>query len=570
MMQKEWIFAPPAPAAHLRDYVEFSSTLAQVLYNRGLEDPDSARDFVHSRELKDDPFELKDMEIAVDRINAAIAGQEPIAVYGDFDADGVCSTALMAGVLGTLGGIVEPYIPDRAEEGYGLNTPALQALARDGVGLVITVDCGIRSVAEVLAGKRAGLDIIVTDHHSIGPELPPALAVINPRREDCPGEARMAGVGVAFMLAKALLLHRWRTDQDNYPAGLRESDLLDLVALGTVADVVNLNAGLNRRLVRQGLRTINEMRRPGIAALAKVAGLRAGAIKSSHIGFGLGPRVNAAGRLGSAMIAFRLLSATSLEEAMPNAIELQTLNSRRQEMTREALAAVSEQVEDGDSVPLIFAGDENLSSGIVGLVAGRLAETFYRPAVVLEYGEESSRASCRSIPEFDITRALDECADLLLRHGGHAMAAGFTVLNKNIDFLRQALVRKAQDSLAGRTLRPQLQLDCELDLSAVNEILIAELELLEPTGHGNPPAAFLTRNLNVVSCRRVGDEGQHLKLRLAQNGGAAMDAIGFGLGDWAKRMPRHIDAAYRAEINEWNGRRSLQLQLLDIRASLPG
>ena len=570
MMQKEWIFAPPAPAEHLRHYVEISPTLAQVLYNRGLEDPDSAREFVHRRDMTDDPFELKDMDIAVDRINAAIAGQEPIAVYGDFDADGVCSTALLTEVLGTLGGIVEPYIPDRAGEGYGLNTPALQALARDGIKLVVTVDCGIRSVAEVLAGKRAGLDIIVTDHHSIGPELPSALAVINPRREDCPGEARMAGVGVAFMLAKALLLHRWRNDQDNYPASLRESDLLDLVALGTVADVVNLNAGLNRWLVRQGLQTINEMRRPGIAALAKVARLRAGAIKSSHIGFGLGPRVNAAGRLGSAMIAFRLLSATSLEEAMPFAIELQTLNSRRQEMTRAALAAVSEQVEDGDTVPLIFAGDENLSPGIVGLVAGRLAETFYRPTVVLEYGEESSRASCRSIPEFDITRALDECADLLLRHGGHAMAAGFTVLNKNIDFLRQALLRKAQDSLAGRTLRPQLQLDCELDLSAVNESLIAELELLEPTGHGNPPAAFLTRNLNVVSCRRVGDEGQHLKLRIAQNGSAAMDAIGFGLGDWAKRMPRHIDAAYRAEINEWNGRRSLQLQLLDIRASLPG
>lgn len=565
MMQKEWLLAPEAQAEQLRRFEDFSPILAQLLINRGLQDPLSARDFVYGRGLKEDPTTLKDMDKAVERVNLAIAQKQPITVYGDFDADGVCATALIVQVLKALGGMATAYIPDRADEGYGLNTPALKRLAAAGSELIITVDCGIRSVTEVRVCAQIGIDIIITDHHSIGAELPPALAVINPRREDCPGDARLAGVGVAFMLAKALLSHRWQTDRGSYPDRLRLSDLLDLVAVGTVADVMALNASINRRLVRHGLETINQLRRPGIAALAKVTGLRKGAIKASHIGFGLGPRINAAGRLGSAMTAFNLLSAATVNDAMPFAIELQRLNSERQALTQQAQVAISEQMEEEAGAPLIFAGDENLQPGIIGLVAGRLCEAFYRPAIVLEYGEEWSRASCRSIPEFDISRALDECADLLFRHGGHAMAAGFTVANGNLDSLRRALVEKASAALAGQDLMPRLNIDCELDLLTVNENLMQELDLLEPTGHANPPATFLARNLNVHYSRRVGDGGRHLKLRLSQNGSLPRDAIGFGLGDWGKSMPRHIDAAYQLEMNEWNGKRNLQLRLLDIR-----
>lgn len=568
MMQKEWLLAPRAPAERLERYRGFSPILAQLLFNRGFEDPNAAREFVSGRALIEDPFQLQDMDAAVARINGAIAEQEPIAVYGDFDADGVCATVLLAQTLRALGGDVLPYIPDRADEGYGLNTPALVNLARRGIQLVVTVDCGIRSIAEVEAGIRAGLDIIVTDHHSIGPELPPALAVINPQRVDCAGEARLAGVGVAFMLAKALLLHRWATNRDAYPAGLRQSDLLDLVALGAVADVSPLNAGLNRRLVTHGLDTINEMRRPGIAALIKVAGLKPGGVKARDIGFGLGPRINAAGRLGSAMVAYDLLVAATIEEAMPRAIQLQSLNAQRQQLTRHALAAISEQVGEDADAPLIFAGDENLPTGIVGLVAGRLAEAYYRPAVILEYGEVESRASCRSIPEFNITRALDECADLLLRHGGHAVAAGFTVQNSNIDVLKQELEKKAGDAFRGRTLLPKLQIDCQIQLAELDTTFLEELDQLEPTGHENERGAFLTRDIRVLHCRRVGEDGRHLKLRVAEDGGAPVDAIGFGLGEWAMQMPRRIDAAYQAEYNEWGGRRSLQLRLLDIRPAV--
>ncbi len=565
MMQKEWVLAQRAPAEHLERFHGFSPILAQLLLNRGFEDPRKAQEFVNGGALSEDPFELKDMDIAVARINDAIASRESIAVYGDFDADGVCATALLSQTLRALGGDVAPYIPDRADEGYGLNVPALEKLARRGVKLVVTVDCGIRSLAEVAAGLLAGLDIIVTDHHSIGPELPAALAVINPRQEDCAGEARLAGVGVAFMLAKALLLHRWGTDRDHYPAGLRLSDLLDLVALGTVADVIPLNVDLNRRLVKHGLATINEFRRPGIAALAQVAGLKPGSIRASDIGFGLGPRINAAGRLHTAKSAFDLLCSASVEEAMPRAQELQSLNAQRQQLTRRAQAAISEQVGEEPDQPLVFAGDENIHSGIIGLVAGRLVEAFYRPAVILEIGENESRASCRSIPEFNITSALDECADLLVRHGGHAMAAGFTVRNSNIETLRQALEQKAEAALRGQALVPKLQIDGAIQLNELNENLLRELDLLEPTGHENEKATFLTRDLNVLHCRRVGEDGRHLKLRVANSGGGQADAIGFGLGNWARQMPRRIDAVYHAEINEWGGRRNLQLRLLDIR-----
>ncbi|MCY4070711.1 MAG: single-stranded-DNA-specific exonuclease RecJ [Chloroflexi bacterium] len=565
MIQKEWIIARPAPDEHLRRYKNISPILAQMLFNRGFEDPDQAKQFLTASDLTEDPFKMKDMHKAVTRIGAAIANQESIAVYGDFDADGVTATCLLVQALAALGADVQPYIPDRVEEGYGLNCPALEALAGAGVGLVVTVDCGIRSVNEVEAGLRAGLDIIITDHHSTGPEIPRATATINPQQKSCAGNTSLAGVGVAFMLAKALLLDRWQNDRDNYPDHLRLSDLLDLVAIGTVADLAALNDGENRRLVRHGLKTINEGRRPGLAALGRVARLRPGKICAADIGFMLGPRINAAGRLDSAMSAYNLLSASSEKIAEAYALELQSLNAQRQQLTRGAQAAISDQIGEIDGVDLIFAGDEKLLPGIVGLVAGRLTERFYRPAVVLEYGEEESRASCRSIPEFNITHALDECADLLIRHGGHAMAAGFTVHNSNLDALRRALERKAKGALEGQELRRRVQVDMEIDERDLRVDLADELMWLEPTGHANPPASFMSRNLGLVSCRRVGDDGRHLKLKIAREDKAPIDAIGFGLGEWSSQMPGAIDAAYHLEMNEWNGRRSMQLKLIDIR-----
>ena len=564
MMQKEWVLARRAPKSYFGQCKdrEIKPILAQLLYNRGFEDPQAARRFLYESDLPNSD-DMKDMAKAVERINSAIANHEPIVVYGDFDADGVTATTLMTQVLKALGGQVTAYFPDRIKEGYGLNTSVLQDLAKQGAKVVITVDCGIRSVDEVGAGLQAGLDMIITDHHSIGPEIPPALAVINPQQDDCKGNPNLAGVGVAFMLAKALLRHRWQTDRASYP-NLLQSDLLDLVAIGTVADVVPLNDSLNRYLVKHGLNTINEMRRPGIKALAAVAGLKPDQIRASDIGFRLGPRINAAGRLGDARIAYNLLTAASIDEAICYAGELQRLNTARQTFTRQTQAAIHEQI-DGEKPPLIFAGDKNFKPGIVGLVAGRLAERYYRPAIVFQRGDEQSRASCRSIPEFDITRALDECADLLVRHGGHAMAAGFTVDNRNIEALHEKLQQIADESFTGQNLQPALLIDQELALDDLNEDLARFVDDLEPTGQKNPAAVFMSRGLNVLDCRTVGKDSKHLKLKFGRNGKAPIDAIGFNLGAWAKQMPSSIDAAYHLEMNEWNGRRRLQMRLLDIR-----
>jgi single-stranded-DNA-specific exonuclease len=563
---KKWLVAPPAPTSVLSQYRQMSPVLAQVLYNRGFTDPQAAAKFLYDRDVEGNPFTLKDMNKAVHRIRMAIKQRESIIVYGDFDADGVTSTTLLVQTLRALGAIVKPYIPHRVDEGYGLNSHALLKLARAGVKLIITVDCGIRSVAEIEDGKAAGLDIIVTDHHSIGPEIPNALAVINPKQLDCQyPEKMLAGVGVAFKLAQALL-RASQHDRRNQPQ-LPEEALLDLVAVGTVADLVPLNSMENRAMVRRGLDVINRARRPGMRALLDVASVEPGKATAMSIGYGLGPRINAAGRLGSAMTAFNLLAASDAKQAEKLATELQNLNVQRQDLTRDTQEMIRERIEaaTAENPPLIFAADPNFQPGIVGLVAGRLAEEFYRPAVVMEQGETESRASCRSIPQFNITDALDQCADLLVRHGGHGQAAGFTVMNENVTDLISRLTSIAHDTLDGQDLRPTLEIDAEIDMNQVSEEFLGDLVLLEPTGYMNPAPVFIMRNAYILEWRLVGKEGKHLKFKVARAGRPPLDAIAFGLGEWAEHLPGHVDIAYQLELNEWNGRKTLQLNVQDIR-----
>jgi single-stranded-DNA-specific exonuclease len=573
MISKHWEIAPTAPKSLLKKYQQMSPILAQLLYNRGLQTPEEAYHFLYDKELSVNPFAMKDMGKAVTRIRKAIKEHEPIVVYGDFDADGVTATTLMMQVLTRLKANVRPYIPHRVDEGYGLNSPALEELAAQGTKLVITVDCGIRSVQEVDDGQAAGLDIIITDHHSIGPEIPRAVAVVNPQQEDCPGDKKLAGVGVALMVARALLLDAWlkngkkKEHQAIYAQVVTE--LLDLVAIGTVADIMPLNSTTNRTLVRQGLGVINEARRPGIKALMDVAGVKPGQATAMSIGFGLAPRINAAGRLQSALIAYELLSATDAEVARGYAEELNTLNQQRQKLTAEAQGRVRAILDAGDrsGEHLIFAVDDEVIPGIVGLVAGRLTEEFFRPAVVVERGESECHASCRSIPQFHITQALDECADLLVRHGGHAMAAGLTVLPENLPILQQRLQEKARIALDGMELLPTLFVDMQVGLRELTMDLVEELEALEPTGEANKKPVFMTSNLKVLDVRTVGNGDSHLKLKLAADGLPPFDAIGFRLGNWRFEMPSVIDIAYHLEVNEWQGRRNLQLNLQDIRPS---
>ncbi len=564
---KRWALAQSAPPDLLDFFKQrgIGAVLAQCLLNRGFTTPADAGSFLRGDIETANPFLMKGMNQAVARIRRAIKNREWIVVYGDFDADGVTSTALLVETLSALGANVKPYIPHRVDEGYGLNSHALHKLAREGVKLVVTVDCGIRSVDEVEDGKAAGLDIIITDHHSIGPDIPNALAVINPKQADCKyPEDMLAGVGVAYKLADALLRAARQAGQS--PA-LDADGLLDLVAIGTVADLAPLNRLENRVLVQRGLAVLNRAERPGLRALLEVSGIRPGQVTAMNIGYGLGPRINAAGRLESAMIAYHLLIANDDGEAIRLAHQLQDLNNQRQELTRQAQDSIRVQISAvPDEGQLIFASG-HFKAGIVGLVAGRLAEEFFRPAIIMEEGDQESRASCRSIPQFDITRALDECADLLVRHGGHAQAAGFTVLNNNIPALKTRLARLAQDWLDGQELKPTLEIDAEVDVHQLSEHLVHELGQLEPTGFMNPLPILMSSNLRVLESRTVGKENQHLKLKLARAGQPPIDAIGFGLGHWQSHLPERIDAAFQVEMNEWNGYRNLQLNLQDIRPS---
>ena len=568
---KRWRLMPRIPPSAQNRLREFHPVMAQVLYNRGYTDAAEARRFLRGEMPDINPFQMPDMSKAVARIREAIRKQEPIAVYGDFDTDGVTSTALMVQTLRALGAYVEPYIPHRVEDGYGLNLSALMQMAQDGFRVVVTVDCGIRAVQQVRDGITVGLDIIVTDHHSIGPELPAAYAIVNPKRQDSKyPEDMLAGVGVAYRLAEALLRAAERAGEP--VAGLSSTDLLDLVAIGTVADLAPLDRLENRALVLQGLDVINTARRPGVYALLDVAGLRPGRIKAENIGYALGPRLNAAGRIESAITAYELLITDDYNRAMNLAKELNELNMRRQFETREAEAKARElalQYMQDDDISLIFAADESFLPGVVGLVAGRLVDEFYRPAVVVEKGGNGeSHGSCRSIPEFNIVHALDQCADLLIRHGGHAQAAGFTVRNENLDALRERLMALAADALRGEDLRPALAVDAEVPIDWLTMDLAGELMCLEPTGHHNPSPLLMTRGIPVLDSRQVGRDNAHLKLTLGEPG-FRLDAIVFRRGALASDLTRgvRVDLVYHLEINDWNGRRRVQLNVKDIRPS---
>ncbi len=561
-----WQVAPKVPAHVQQQLGHIHPVMLQVLYNRGIIKPGDIQAFLEGHYLEStDPFLLPDMDKAVARIEQAIDNEETIIVYGDFDADGVTSTVLLTQALRGLGvdrNLVRPYIPDRVDEGYGLNVEALTELKAKGADLIITVDCGIRSVFEVEHANNIGLDMIITDHHSLGPVMPAGTAVINPKRPDSAyPEDMLAGVGIAYKLAQALKLSR--PDR----AIFQESELLDLVAIGTVADLAPLLKE-NRKLVIDGLQSLNNSKRAGIAAIARTARLTPGSLTAESIAFGIGPRINAAGRLAHAYSAARLLAANSTTDANYYAEELDRLNRKRQQLTAE-LSTLAESMVIPDA-PILIAADTSFVSGVVGLVASRLAEKHYRPAIVMERGEEESRGSCRSIDKFHITEALDEVADLLVRHGGHAQAAGFTVRNENLPEFLSRITAIAERKLRDMDLVPTLTIDAEIELDDVDWALLEHLQQLEPTGAANPQPIFLSRGVEVVHHRGVGQDGAHLQLTLSADsatGYREIGAIAFRQGEWASRLPQTIDLVYSIGVNEWRGNKNLQLMVQDLRPS---
>ncbi|MFN8486395.1 MAG: single-stranded-DNA-specific exonuclease RecJ [Caldilineaceae bacterium] len=569
---KNWKIHEVAPPSFLQESPEHH-LLLQVLYNRGLRTSADVKAFLAGIDaLRENPYKLRDMTPAVNRIVKAIERGETICVYGDFDADGVTATALLVTALQAAGGRVGPYIPDRVDEGYGLNLEAMDRIAARAQ-LMITVDCGIRSIQEVAHAVQLGMDVIVTDHHSVGPQLPPALAVINPRRNDCPsGFDRLAGVGVAYRLAQAVLRaigqKKGSRLTEEQVVDLEES-LLDFVAIGTVADMMPL-LGENRSLVRRGLAQVNRAQRPGLESLLAHADLRKGAVDATAISFRIAPRINAAGRLAHAKLAYELLRTNDPTKAYTLTTELEALNQQRQNLTTDAQLEAEEQLAAQlERNPALFVvSSPRFLPGIVGLVAGKLTERFYRPVVVIEQGEHESRGSARSIREFNISEGLDKVSHYLMRHGGHSRAAGFTVQTTRLGEFSAALQEVAHSVLiAHENLRPTLDIDAVVSFDDINWNLLEQFARLEPTGQENAAPLLLCHNVRVRETRLVGQR-KHLRLVLdAGQGSLVLDGVAFNQAEWVKQLAEgsRIDIVFHVEANEWQGRRVLQLNIEDLR-----
>ena len=483
-------------------------------------------------------------------------------IYGDFDVDGITSAVQLTEALSALGAAPTPYIPDRFSEGYGLNIPAIERLHRDGATLLVTADCGTSSIEEVARARELGMDVIILDHHTVPPQLPDATALVNPRLAGAApgGLLELATAGLAFHVASAL-----------HDAAGRPFDAqayLDVAALGTVCDMAPL-VDENRRLVRTGLPALARTARPGLRALMDVARMDASSVSVEDIGYKLGPRLNAAGRIAHAKLALELLMTPDEERGRDLALQLDALNRERQDRTSQAVTLASRMVESQGLPSLIMIGHADFSSGIVGLIASRLVNVYGRPAVVYEIGEETSRASCRSIDEFHITDALRAHAHLFERFGGHRGAAGFTVRNDRIDEVRACLLDEAERELAGRELAPVLEIDCNLPLAQLRGDEIRWLARIGPFGIGNPEPVFLARNVIVADARVVGNGDKHLKLRL-RDGGVTWPAIAFDMGGFAASPGDRVDVVYCVSVD---GRRDggVEIRVEDMRpAELSG
>ena len=552
-----------APAARLAAALRIHPLAARVLVRRGLAAPDDAARFLSPR-LEDlpDPSTMLGMTAAVDRIVRAVEAGERICCYGDYDVDGVTSTTLLSTFLRAAGADVETYVPHRLVEGYGLNAAAVERLAARGVKLLVTLDCGITSVAEVAHAARLGVDVVVVDHHTVPVELPAACAILNPHQPGCGYPSRhLAAVGVTFNLVLALrrrLRERNRFGPDRPEPNLRAS--LDLVALGTIADVVPL-VEVNRTLVRFGLAELGKARRPGVRSLLRVAGVPAGEVTAGQVGFRIAPRVNAAGRLDDAGRGVRLLSTADAAEADALAEELDRENRARQEIERRMLEEAIE-----DAAERVAAGARGLvlsrpgwHPGVVGIVASRIVERFHRPTVLVGISDGTGKGSGRSIPAFHLHEALSACSGHLQRFGGHRHAAGVTVAPEAIPAFREAFERHAADRLADEDLVPRVRLEGWVDAADLDERAATDIDRLAPFGAGNPEPVFGVRG-RPTRARQVGAGGVHLKLTLADR-----EAIAFQMGDRLPLCSGVVEAAVSVGFDDWDGHRRLQLRVRDLR-----
>jgi len=569
-MEKKWVLRKPISLEFKKQFPEIPGLILQLLYNRGLQTQKQIDQFLNPDYGQDilDPFLFPDMDKAVSRIYQAIKNREKIVIHGDYDADGVTSTVLMADLLQKLGAKFIIFIPHREKEGYGLNKKTVRFLIGQKVKLVITVDCGISNLKEVIMLNKKGIDVIITDHHAEPLKLPAAYALINPKVKQCNYPSYdIAGVGVAFKLAQAVIAK----DKNNiFPAGY-EKWLLDLVAIGTVTDVMPL-IGENRTLVKYGLIVLNKTKRIGLKLLAQKANIwpvtEEELINSENIGYVLGPRLNAAGRMDHANSAFELLMAEDYEGAEKLVESLESSNQKRQKLTEKIMEEIKKQIKDLDKQFLIIADGKKWPLGVIGLAAGKIKDEVNRPVIIISKMGRKVVGSGRSIDEFNLIAALNQVADCFEVYGGHAGAAGFTLKkNKMADF-RLRITDLAIKELKGKNLIPKLAIEAELDLEDLNWELFDQIEKFEPFGTANPKPLLLVKSLKVENIRQVGTDNKHLKLFLKHEKMIkGFDAIGFGMGERVGEIKYGdlVDVVCEINLNEFNGERKLELRLVDIR-----
>lgn len=566
-MNSKWISRciNSSKAVEIAEKNNISLPAAQILVNRNILSEAEIKRFLNpSLEYMHDPFLMKDMDLAVDRILEAIDAGEKIVVYGDYDVDGVTSSYILSTFLEKAGGCVECYIPNRFQEGYGLNKQAIEALSESETSLIVTVDCGITSIEEVEYARQLGIDMVITDHHQCKENIPEAVAVINPHREDCEYPFKeLCGAGVAFKLCYAI----------NMTLGMEDENILELMeiaAIGTVADIVQLRDE-NRIIVNNGLARIRNTQNIGLQALMKVAGIDCTKINSYTIGFGIGPRINAAGRIESASEGLKLLKSTDMQEATKIATELNNLNMERQAIEKRILEEAIEMIESTDYLDkykVIVLEGKDWHSGVVGIVASRIVERYYLPTILLCNEGDMSKGSARSIEGFDMFGMLQKADEEIHieKFGGHYHAAGLTIDSTKVDTLREKLSSYAENEMKEEDFIPKVYIDYSLKTDDISLQTHQDLSVLEPFGMGNPKPCFQFNDALIYNIRKLGASGDTLKITL-QKDGQLIETIGFKKGYLADSLEKgaHVDICCTVDKNEWNGNERLQLIISDIR-----
>lgn len=572
-LNKKWVIAgaEDETVERLKEEQGLSLLLAQLMVNRDLGDPEAARFFLDAQlDTVHDPFLMLGMDVAVRRIVQAIQNKETVTVYGDYDVDGVTSAALVVHFFRELGAPFDYYLPNRMEEGYGLNDKALETIKARGSKLVITADTGITALSQVAHANKIGMEVIVTDHHQISVDgLPEALAILNPHQPDCTYPFKfLSGVGIVFKLAagirRGLLEAGW--DADKLP-NLRKH--LDLFTLGTIADMAPL-IDENHVLTSHGLEALRTSVKPGVIALKSVIGIE-GKVDSSSVGFGMGPRLNAAGRLGQPDRGLHLLVSSDLNEAMEMAKSLEALNEERKETQKwcfeEAEYLLERQV-DLENENVIVLASENFHQGVIGIVAAKLADKFYRPAILIALKDGVGKGSARSIPTFNLVKAMTQCSEHLIQYGGHAYAAGLNIEQGRVDEFRKAMNRVGDEYLTEDCLVAELKVDATLTMEDISQDTFKDIESLEPFGQMNKVPIFISREVRARDVKFVGREDNHVRFRAFQ-GNQFRNVIGFNLAHAFQSIDANqpVDIVYEMRRNTWGGRDSIEIKLLDLRNS---